>query len=135
MTSRASPVPTTIGGWGDRFHPMVYLVVGFVLAVALGPKPQGGEARLRFRRLCIPRRRCHSDLALLPHLPHGVRFDDCGITIRKLFRTNRITWPEVSHFADGQIVWGGENGGRWWALKIVLHDGRAVTAQATMRIP
>jgi hypothetical protein len=28
------------------------------------------------------------------------RFDDYGVTVRKLFRTHRYSWPEASHFAD-----------------------------------
>jgi hypothetical protein len=54
----------------------------------------------------------------------GARFDDHGVTVRKLLRTDRYSWPEVSHFADGHARGGGD---AVWALDIVLNDGRAVT--------
>jgi hypothetical protein len=56
----------------------------------------------------------------------GVSFDDRGVTIRKIFRTRRFGWPEVSHFADGS---GRYPEGRPWVPVIVLRDGRAVTLQ------
>jgi Bacterial PH domain len=57
----------------------------------------------------------------------GVRFDDRGITVRDLFRTRRIAWPQVSSLtdapykppvsADYPLEWG---------VKVVLKDGSAV---------
>lgn len=41
----------------------------------------------------------------------GVRFDDHGITIRRTFRTDRYTWPEVSRFADGRYKTQGAGSG------------------------
>jgi len=54
----------------------------------------------------------------------GVRFDDHGVTIRRILRTRRFGWPEVSHFADGQSS---VHGTPVWAPQIVLRDGRAFT--------
>jgi hypothetical protein len=57
----------------------------------------------------------------------GVRFDDNGIGIRNLVRTYRISWPQVSHLADGRGDTGIEaNDPPHWALKVVLRDGSAV---------
>jgi hypothetical protein len=60
-----------------------------------------------------------------------LRMDDTGITVRNYFRTCRLAWHEVSSFADGY----GERdaGGEYWALSIVIHSGRTVTASATRR--
>lgn len=60
----------------------------------------------------------------------GLRIDDNGMTIRNFFRTHRFTWPEVSRFADG-TAFNGES--RDWALRVVLHNGKAVTARGTTR--
>jgi hypothetical protein len=60
----------------------------------------------------------------------GVRFDDQGVTVRRFFRADRFSWPEVSRFADGCIE---TQGGKSWALDVVLVDGRAVTLKATAR--
>lgn len=46
------------------------------------------------------------------------------------FRSYRIGFPDVRCFSDGSVHDGAN--GRVWALKIMLHDGRAVTATATM---
>jgi hypothetical protein len=65
-----------------------------------------------------------------------VRFDDQGIVVRNFSRSYRLGWPEVSHFADGNLVMRDQGGSmELWALQIVLYDERAVTAAATMRIP
>jgi hypothetical protein len=58
-----------------------------------------------------------------------LQFDDQGVTVRNLFRTRRIGWPQVSHFADGSSWAGGS--GTLWALVVVQLDGRGVTATAT----
>jgi hypothetical protein len=60
------------------------------------------------------------------------RFDDQGVAGRAFFRTARLTWPEVSEFTDGAAHMGEET---VRALKIVLRDGRTVSAGATMRAP
>ena len=57
----------------------------------------------------------------------GVRFDDQGVTIRNPFRTHRIGWAEVHHFADGYT---GDSDSKW-ALAVVLNNGRTVTAGRT----
>lgn len=60
-----------------------------------------------------------------------LRMDDTGITVSNYFRTCRMAWHEVSSFADG---YGGHDaGGEYWALSIVMHNGRPVTASATRR--
>ena len=55
-----------------------------------------------------------------------VRFDDHGITFRTLPGASPISpigWDEVLWFRDGRSA--------GWALAIELHDGGAVTAEAT----
>jgi hypothetical protein len=67
---------------------------------------------------------------------HGVRFDDRGITVRNLLRTHKLSWHDVSRFADGEVLLpqGGEGTPQYfWAVKIVLSSGRSVTAGGTMR--
>jgi hypothetical protein len=63
----------------------------------------------------------------------GARFDDHGVKIRGFLRTDRVGWPEVSHFADGvtRVGVGGEKFRDCWALVIVLRDGRTITVTAT----
>src|SRR5215470_10004809 len=61
----------------------------------------------------------------------GLHIDNNGVTIRNFFRTHRFAWPEVSHFADGS-AFGGEST-FWWALGVVLRDGRVVVARGTTR--
>jgi hypothetical protein len=55
--------------------------------------------------------------------------DDAGLTVRNFLHTDRISWPEVGSFADG--LTSGYRSERLWALRIVLHDGRVVTADGT----
>jgi hypothetical protein len=59
----------------------------------------------------------------------GACFDDRGITIRKLLKTDRYDWPEVTRFADGWVS--GDQGSKDWALRVVLGDGKAVTVKGT----
>ena len=61
----------------------------------------------------------------------GLRLGDDGLTVRNYRHTYRIGWPEVRRFADGSVYGGGD--GRFWALSIVLRDGRVVTASGTAR--
>lgn len=61
-----------------------------------------------------------------------LRIDDAVVTVRNYFRIYRISWPEVSHFADGAAPMPGKEGETSWALSIVLHSGQAVTASATI---
>jgi hypothetical protein len=59
----------------------------------------------------------------------ALRIDQGRVTVRNFFRTHRVSLAEVSCFADGSAV-GGESE-HWWALCVVLRDGRAVTARGT----
>jgi hypothetical protein len=59
-----------------------------------------------------------------------LRFDDDGIMVRNLFRTYRIGWEEVRWFTDGASALPG-GGVYYWALDIVLRDGRVITATGT----
>jgi hypothetical protein len=61
----------------------------------------------------------------------GLQLDDHGVTVRNFFRTHRISWAEVRCFADGSVY--AEAGSYNWALAVVLHDGRVVTAKGTAR--
>jgi len=63
----------------------------------------------------------------------GVRFDGRGVTICYFFWTRRLSWHEVSRFADGCTAGLGEISRRVWALDVALHDGRVVTVKATAR--
>jgi hypothetical protein len=60
----------------------------------------------------------------------GLVMDQHGATIRNYFRTYRFGWPEVNCLADGSAYAGAD--GWKWALSLMLHDGRAVTATGTM---
>ena len=64
----------------------------------------------------------------------GVRFADHGVTVRNFLRIYRFSWAEVCCFADGLIHKAAEGGSAYfWALDVVLHDGRVVTAKGTAR--
>jgi hypothetical protein len=67
----------------------------------------------------------------------GVRFDDQGVTFRRVFRKRRWSWPEVSRFADGANVITGHDGSlvHFWAVKMVLRDGRSFMVPGTTRLP
>ena len=54
-----------------------------------------------------------------------------GVIVRNFLHTDRISWPEVRCFADGWTS--GDKSERLWALRIVRHDGREVTAEGTAR--
>ena len=60
----------------------------------------------------------------------GLVMDQHGATIRNYFRTSRFGWREVNCLADGSAYAGAD--GWKWALSLMLHDGRAVTATGTM---
>ena len=53
-----------------------------------------------------------------------VCFDGGGVTVCRLLRAERYSWPEVSRFADG---FRSSEGGQWWVLLIMLSSGRTVT--------
>lgn len=55
--------------------------------------------------------------------------DDHGLTVRNYFWTYRFNWTEVRCFTNGSVYLGDQE--RPWPLRVVLRDGRAVTAVAT----
>lgn len=59
----------------------------------------------------------------------GLVMDQHGATIRNYFWTYRLGWPEVDCLADGSCYAGAD--GWKWALSLMLHDGRTVTAIGT----
>src|SRR5215472_6079016 len=61
----------------------------------------------------------------------AIRFDDEGITVRNLLRTHRLRWPAVRSFADGS--WNAGEGGRYWVLTVVPHEGQPIRVLATVR--
>lgn len=61
----------------------------------------------------------------------GLRIDQDGVMVRNFLRTHRFTSAEVSCLTDGSSL-GGESK-HYWALCVVLRDGRAVTARGTTR--
>jgi DivIVA domain-containing protein len=61
----------------------------------------------------------------------GLRVDHDGVTVRNFFRIYRFSLADVSYFSDGAAL-GGESQ-HWWALCVVLRDGRTVTARGTTR--
>ncbi len=61
----------------------------------------------------------------------GLRVDPDWVMVRNFFRTHRFTSAEVSCFTDG-LSRGGE-AKHYWALCVVLRDGRAVTARGMTR--
>jgi hypothetical protein len=64
----------------------------------------------------------------------GVRLDDSGVMVRNFLGAYRFSWAEVRRFADGLIHETGQNGSSYfWALQVVSHDGRVVTAKGTAR--
>jgi hypothetical protein len=60
-----------------------------------------------------------------------LRLDDQAITVRNYYRTHRIGWNEVHWFRDGLGIRDFDHRGPVWALEIVLHDGRKITAEGT----
>jgi len=60
----------------------------------------------------------------------GLVMDQHGATIRNYLRSYRFGWHEVNCLADGSAYGGA--GGWQWALSLMLHDGRTITATGTM---
>jgi hypothetical protein len=54
----------------------------------------------------------------------SVRFDDDGITVRNFWRTHRLSWDQVTQFADG-------GGADLWKLRLLCREGRAVDTTGT----
>lgn len=61
----------------------------------------------------------------------GLRLGGDGVTVRNIFRTYQISWPEMLCFADGSISRG--QSCTVWALDVVLRDGRVIIASAASR--
>jgi len=61
-----------------------------------------------------------------------LRTDSHGIIVRNLLRSHDISWSEVRRFTDGSVTVFDDH---YWALEIVLRDGRAVTATASTGTP
>jgi hypothetical protein len=59
----------------------------------------------------------------------GLYTDDRGVTVGNYFRTHRFGWAEVCRFENGTIY--EAEGGSIWGVRVVLRDGRAVTATGT----
>lgn len=133
MPSELRPAATTIfSGWGYRSIYTVGLCAGSGVAIGIGPKHVPVPALIAYYGI--------AGVVLIWLLyriyRQRVRFDDQGIAVRNFSRRYRLSWPEVSHFADGKVILTDQGGsGEFWALQIVLHDGRSVTAAATMRMP
>jgi hypothetical protein len=83
-------------------HPPVLAIVGYLVVVV------SAVVWTSYRAWCF-----------------GVRFDDDGVTVWNYFRSGRASWRKVASFADGTT------NGRNWALKVLLRDGRVLTATAT----
>lgn len=43
----------------------------------------------------------------------GLRMDAQGATVRNLWRTHKISWPEVSHLGDGSVSFLSGDGAVW----------------------
>lgn len=67
----------------------------------------------------------------------GVLIGDRGVVVRNFFRTYRLTWSQVTGFADGSARSYGDDGRAlgYWALNVVIAGGRAVTAGGTVHGP
>jgi hypothetical protein len=63
-------------------------------------------------------------------LPVRLVLGDDGIKVRNGLRSWRIRWDQVRLFTDGSWRWVANT----WALRIELHDGRAITSVATADI-
>jgi len=58
-----------------------------------------------------------------------LHLDDHGVTVRNYFRTSRFGWPEVGRITDGSVY--AAAAGNAWAVRIVLRNGKWVTAAGT----
>jgi hypothetical protein len=135
MSSALKPAAITIRSWLERLKPTGLVSVGCIFAVVARPKPANAPVSAviaYYGALGLV------SIWLFYRIGRmGVRFDDQGVTFRRLFRKQRWSWPEVSHFTDGAAVMTGHDGGsvQIWALKMVLRDGRSFTVPGTTRIP
>jgi hypothetical protein len=126
MTSETRPPVTTVSNYISRTLTSFVVPSGAVIAVvALSDGPRWAKDTAVLAAYCAVVAVAAIWL-VWRGWRSGVRFDEHGVTIRKIFRTRRFGWPEVSHFADGR---GRYPEGRPWVPAIVLRDGRAVTLQ------
>ena len=127
MSSEVSPAVLKFAHvWGGRVWAVAGVPILGVLAVLAGPGHWPQNARyLAIVAVVL--------IALFYRFWRmGVRFDDHGVRIRGFLLTDRFGWPEVSHFEDGRTtLTAGESSGDFWALVVVLHDGRAIPVRAT----
>lgn len=63
-----------------------------------------------------------------------LRTDDAGVLMRNFHfgRSRRITWGEISHFADGRYTKGGRTS---WLLVIALRTGKQVPVLCSVLAP
>jgi hypothetical protein len=122
MTTQVKQTATTIANRRGREGTIGWLgalgIVGFVLL---------GDNRLSLpaRVTCLAIAGLASIWPLCRGWRMGVRFDDHGITVHKLWRTDRFGWPDVKRIEDQRCATGSK---RWiWNLNIVLRDGRVIT--------
>lgn len=132
MISEVRPSAITIPSWFGRVRTGLLTGSGTALAVipAFGSATQNWQAPDLAAYLVAVASVAASLIYRGWHT--GVRFDTHGLTIRSFFRTRRIGWQQVSHFANGRTYVMSESG-YLWALDVVRHDGRAVTVKATAR--
>src|SRR5215469_5485939 len=132
MASEVKPAAVTIGSWLERLRPTGLLACAWIFIVAAGPRPHRASAVVA----CYGAAGVLSIWLLYRICRTGVRFDDGGVTFRRVFSKRRWNWDEVSHFSDGRTVMSDQGGSaELWALKMVLRDGRAFTVPGTARIP
>ena len=53
-----------------------------------------------------------------------------GVTVRQLFRTTKLAWPDIARFTDGLVILG-EGSDEHWVLRIDCRDGRRLQVFAT----
>jgi hypothetical protein len=132
---QAGPAAITIVSWTIRAGAILLLLGGWAIAVFKRPPwAIHGPALIVYLAIVA----LVSILLLYRVWRMRVRFDDRGIAVCQLLRTCHFGWPEVSHFADGNVLGLSPNEGEvedpQWALRIVLRDGRSVTVGATAGI-
>jgi Bacterial PH domain len=131
MTTADGTGGSTIAMWEPRVSVFSLLAClgGVIVAEAMMARPNPLDhlsplAAAVYLALAVLAVGCYRAWRMAP------QFDDQGVTVRNLFCTLRIGWPQVSRFADGSS-WAGGGSGSLWALVVVRRDGRAVTATAT----
>ena len=133
MSSEAGPEVLNFAHWWARENATSLALLPLLALVAWAQAGHWHEATVRYVAVAA------FALILLVYRfwRMGVRFDDDGVRIRGFRRTDRFGWHEVSHFADGcaRLNDGVHDDQYAWALAVVLHDGRAITMNATAALP